>query len=133
MVRGGCNCGAVTFRLSGQLRPVIACHCVECRKASGHFWAATAVPLDKLVFDTKTGLAWYRSSARARRGFCDTCGAALFYAPDGEDRIAVAAGALDKGSGLTLQSHVFTAEQGDYYDRPDDLPHFAGFSGREAG
>ncbi|MDQ7071565.1 MAG: hypothetical protein Q9M48_12655 [Rhodobacterales bacterium] len=40
-MQGGCNCGRVTYRVRGPLRPVIACHCSQCRKASGYFVAAT--------------------------------------------------------------------------------------------
>ena len=42
--RGGCLCGAVTYELAGELRPVVACHCNQCRKTSGHYVAATQVP-----------------------------------------------------------------------------------------
>ena len=130
---GRCLCGAVQFRLIGPMRPVIACHCKECRQVTGHFWAATAVANSNLVLDKDGELAWYRSSTTVRRGFCRACGSTLFYDPDGEDRVAVSAGALDGGTGLALQSHVFVAEKGDYYDLPDDLPCHQGFSGQEQG
>jgi len=39
---GSCLCGAVTYQVSGALRPVVACHCSQCRKASGHHVAATS-------------------------------------------------------------------------------------------
>ena len=130
---GSCMCGAVRFRLDGPLRPVIACHCTECRKASGHFWAATAVPNSSLVFDADADLVWYASSTSARRGFCGKCGSTLFYDPHGEDRIAVSAGVLDAHPALSTQSHIFVAEKGAYYDLPPDLPNHQGFSGQEKG
>ena len=39
---GRCQCGAVSYKVSGPLRPVVACHCDMCRRISGHFVAATA-------------------------------------------------------------------------------------------
>ncbi|HGG64526.1 MAG TPA: GFA family protein, partial [Rhodobacteraceae bacterium] len=36
MKTGGCLCGAVTYVVNGPLRDVIACHCTQCRKSSGH-------------------------------------------------------------------------------------------------
>ncbi len=126
-----CLCGAVTFSLMPPLRPVIACHCGTCRKSSGHFWAATAVARDRLIVTNDAGLSWYDSSDTARRGFCDQCGSSLFYDPHGEDRIAVSAGAIDGTTGLALQSHVFIAEKGDYYDPGGDVPCHDHFSGRE--
>ena len=40
---GSCLCGAVKYRLMGSLRPVVACHCGQCQKTSGHHVAATSV------------------------------------------------------------------------------------------
>jgi hypothetical protein len=34
---GGCLCGAVRYELRSPLRPVVACHCKMCRRASGSF------------------------------------------------------------------------------------------------
>lgn len=112
---GSCHCGAVRFEAEAPLRPVIACHCTQCRRTSGHYWAATSVPLDRFRLVDDGGLAWFRSSARARRGFCRRCGASLFWAPGGEDRLAIAAGALDGATGLGLSGHIHRADAGDYY------------------
>src|SRR3546814_7024580 len=40
---GGCACGAVRYRAAGDLRPVVACHCSQCRKAFTNYGAFTAV------------------------------------------------------------------------------------------
>ncbi len=40
---GSCGCGAVRFTTRGTLRGVVYCHCVQCRKQTGHFFAATSV------------------------------------------------------------------------------------------
>ncbi|PZX58554.1 GFA family protein [Cereibacter changlensis] len=120
-MRGACLCGAVAFEVEGPLRPVIACHCTQCRKMSGHFWAATSVPHDRFRLVRDEGLAWFRSSAEARRGFCRRCGASLFWQPEGEDRISVAPAALDSDAGLETAEHIFTEAAGDYY-RPEGQP-----------
>ncbi|MCX7645572.1 MAG: GFA family protein, partial [Rhodobacteraceae bacterium] len=113
--RGSCLCGAVAFAATGPLRPVIACHCSQCRRTSGHVWAATAVPLERFGLLREDGLAWFRSSARARRGFCRRCGASLFWEPSDEARISIAAGALDGPTGLSLAAHWHREDAGDYY------------------
>lgn len=112
---GSCLCGGVTFRAEGPLRDVWACHCTQCRKTSGHFWAATSVPLSRLHITADDTLAWFDSSERARRGFCSQCGASLFWKPAGEDRMAIAAGALDGPTGLRLAGHLHAEDAGDYY------------------
>ncbi len=123
-LRGSCECGQVTFELNGPLRDVIFCHCSQCRKTSGHHWAATRLDQDNLVFMSDATLKWYRSSDAARRGFCGACGSSLFYRRDNDSGIAVAAGALDGPTGLGRIDHIFTGEKGDYYEITDGLPQF---------
>jgi hypothetical protein len=36
-----CLCGDVRFELHGTLDGIIACHCTQCRKQTGHHWAST--------------------------------------------------------------------------------------------
>ena len=67
--KGSCECGDVTYTVTGPLRPTIACHCTQCRKTSGHYWAATQVPNTHLTINKNNGLKWFRSSEWARRGF----------------------------------------------------------------
>ena len=125
MMRGSCLCGAVVFTSDAALRPVIACHCTQCRKTSGHFWAATSVPRDSLRLVRDEGLAWFQSSAEARRGFCKTCGSSLFWEPTGGDTISIGAGAIDGETGVSVECHWYVADKGDYYDLTDGLPQFA--------
>ena len=66
---GACLCGAVRFTIRGPLRDVLACHCGQCRKSSGHFWAATAAPRDAFTFQLDDGLTWFQSSQEVKRGF----------------------------------------------------------------
>ncbi len=125
---GGCLCGSVRFAVKGQLRPVVACHCRECRKQSGHFSAMTGVPLEHFTLLSGKALTWYRASTSVQRGFCATCGSKLFWQPDEAGWIAVAAGAFDGPLGVTLAQHIYCAEQGDYYDIADGLPQEAGWN-----
>ncbi len=117
--RGGCLCGAVRYETEGPLRPVVACHCTQCRKTSGHHVAATSAPRDGVKIEGR--VQWYQSSPEARRGFCPVCGSNLFWDGPGS-HLAIFAGTLDTPSGLRLEGHIFCADKGDYYDIDDDLP-----------
>lgn len=117
-MQGSCLCGDVTFEAEAPLRAVVACHCTQCRKISGHFWAATSVPMARFHLIREAGLRWFRSSPKAQRGFCATCGASLFWVPDGEGRVSIGAGALDGPTGLTIESDWYLADAGDYYTTP---------------
>jgi hypothetical protein len=112
---GGCLCGAVRFEVPRPLRGVILCHCAMCRKTHGHIGAYTAVPKAALQLTESRGLKWYRSSGKARRGFCGECGASLFWEPCARDYVAIAAGALDPPTGLTTVLQIHVASAGDYY------------------
>ncbi len=121
MHEGACLCGAVTFAAEGPLRDVLVCHCTQCRRSSGHCWAATSVPLERLHVTRDDGLAWYQSSPSACRGFCRTCGASLFWAPLDAPRMAFAAGALSGSTGLVVAAHCFGGDAADYYS-PEGPP-----------
>ena len=71
-------------------------------------------------------LKWYQSSPQARRGFCSICGASLFWVPEGGDHVAIAAGTLDKPTGLRTVAHIFVADAGDYYTIADGLKTYPG-------
>jgi hypothetical protein len=122
MLVGSCLCGAVSFRIDGVLAAPTACHCSQCRRQSGHYWASTEVPRAALRLTGEERLTWYHASEKVRRGFCATCGSFLFWDPIGQDRIAVAMGAVDAPTGTHLERHIFVADKGDYYDIADGLP-----------
>ncbi|MFG5384549.1 GFA family protein [Yoonia sp. R2-816] len=122
MHRGSCLCGAVTFQVTGDLPQPSACHCVACRKHSGHFEASVDIPADTLTISGEAHVRWYQSSEKVRRGFCDICGSTLFWDPVFRDWTAVAMGAFDTPAQTKLAMHIFVSEKGDYYDIADGLP-----------
>lgn len=124
MINGRCECGAVTFELGHVRETVKVCHCSQCRRTSGHLWASTHAPFDKLKFTEDAGLQWYASSDDAKRGFCCRCGSSLFYRMNGEDGIGIAAGCLDDTATLRIGKHIHVADMGDYYQTPVDADVF---------
>lgn len=117
---GGCLCGAVRYRAHGPLRAVIACHCHQCRRQSGHFAAYTSVARAGDLELTRTdGLKWFQSSATASRGFCERCGSALFWKPVDRDRVSISAGSIEGPTGVRIAAHFHCVSKGDYYDIPD--------------
>ena len=122
MHKGSCLCGAVSFEVAGELKGPDACHCRQCRKQSGHYWASTDVPRASLTIVGEDKLTWFRSSEKVRRGFCSICGSALFWDPIQRDLIGVAMGAFEPPTGTRLAIHIFVADKGDYYEIADGLP-----------
>jgi hypothetical protein len=119
---GGCLCGAVRYEVRGTLRPVVLCHCTQCRRTTGHFLATTAARHADFRLLTEQSLEWYDSSPEARRGFCRRCGSTLFWQGAGRDYVSIAAGTLDDSSGLKAACHIFVADKGGYYEIDDGLP-----------
>jgi hypothetical protein len=126
LVTGGCQCGGVRYEVRGPLRDVIACHCIQCRRTSGHFVAATACRRGAFALVKADTLKWYVAVPGFRRGFCVECGSSLFFEEEGGERVSIAAGSLDEPQGLKIVAHIFAGEAGDYYPIDTSVPVSAG-------
>lgn len=117
---GGCQCGAVRFRVDGPLGGASICHCRMCQKAFGAFYAPlVSVDADKLTW-TRGEPARFQSSSHVRRGFCRQCGTPLTYeAPDG---LAIAIGAFDHPEDIEPTAQYGLEGKLPYVDRLADLP-----------
>jgi hypothetical protein len=124
-VRASCHCGGVAFDLPRPEGGVGACHCTQCRKLSGHYSASFDAAEEEVAFLARGTLAEFATAGGARRGFCTRCGSSLYFrAADGA--FSVEAGAVDGPTGLSLDSHIFVADKGDYYQIDDGLPQHPG-------
>ena len=92
---GGCQCGAVRYRLKAELTGVNVCHCRMCQKASGGpFMTFGGVRMSEFIV-THGAISTFPSSDIAERGFCAQCGTPLTYHGLGSDRVSVTLGSLD--------------------------------------
>ena len=88
---GGCQCGAVRFRVTGSTGTSSVCYCRMCQKASSALFLALVGPGENPVEWTRGAPAWFQSSSAVRRGFCAACGTPLAYdAPDGHALCVIA-------------------------------------------
>jgi hypothetical protein len=92
---GGCQCGAVRYRVDQAPEWAGVCHCRMCQKAGGAPFMAFFLVRRKNFVLTRAALATFRSSAIAERGFCSACGTPLSYRMDGRDDVSVTIGSLD--------------------------------------
>ena len=91
---GGCQCGAVRFRVTGELGRASICHCRMCQKAFGSFYAPLVSVGREQVEWTRGALKHFQSSNHVKRGFCADCGTPLTYEdPEG---MGLAIGAFDE-------------------------------------
>lgn len=122
---GGCLCSGVRYELTGKMRPVVYCHCSQCRRTSGHIVAATACAMDDLVIIAGGSLRWYESSPHAERGFCATCGGNLFWRPIDGRHVSIMAGTIDLPTNVRAIAHIHTGSASDYHTIADGLPQYA--------
>ena len=118
MLRGSWMFGRVSFEVSALLGPPSACHCLECRKWTGHFEVDSDVSRESLRIDGEKYVKWYASSKKARRGFCSECASSLFWDPIHHDWISICLGAFDCETQRRLKKHIHVAEKSDYYEIP---------------
>ena len=121
ITKGSCNCGGVTWEATGELRGILACHCGQCRKQTGLYYAATNVADKNLTISGET-LKWYQSSDVAKRGFCGECGSALFWKHEADDFTSILVGSIDGSTGLEISEHIFTDDMPDWYEITDGKP-----------
>ena len=122
---GSCLCGAVTFTVSGKLKDMTFCHCGQCRRQTGLYYASANAKVDDVTVVGDDNITWYHSSETGRRGFCRHCGSALFWKGVGRDEISIMAGSLDRPTGLVAGYHIYCADKGDFYEINDGLPQYA--------
>lgn len=92
---GGCQCGAVRYRLNAKPQNAHVCHCRMCQKAMGNVFAALArVELDQIEW-TRGKPSVFMSSSIVERGFCDKCGTPLTFRYADTNRINITLGSLD--------------------------------------
>ncbi len=118
---GACQCGAVTYRVSGSMRDVVNCHCAQCRRIHGHAPGYSAARKSEMTVEGGDNITWYQSSEEAARGFCKSCGSSLFWRPEGRETVSVTAGTLHTPTGMKTVRHIFAADKGDYYTIADGV------------
>lgn len=105
MYRGGCFCGAVRFRVAGELGGVITCHCRDCQRINGNVNALVVADKDAVTIEGEDALRWFDTSGESKRSFCTTCGTRLFK-DKGTPKLIISAGVfeppLDRANAVNL-------------------------------
>ncbi len=128
---GGCLCGAVRWRATGEPLLVCHCHCGMCRRHSGaEYLTWVAFRPDALTW-TGEKPTFYQSSENAKRAFCSRCGSGLTWHYLEED-IGIPIGSFDHPEELRPQFHTMTESQLPWVDTYDSLPRHKRFAGKSS-
>jgi hypothetical protein len=124
---GGCLCGQVRFRITAAPLDSGYCHCRMCQRNSG-------APTVAWVTFPITGFAWiagepgtYRSSPRAQRHFCTSCGSYLaFFSKDAPAEVSINTASIDEPGAFPPRKHIFAESRIPWFHTRDDLPQHQG-------
>lgn len=120
-ITGGCQCGAVRFRVDGEPGEASICHCRMCQKATGGlFGPFVSAPVEAVVW-TRGRPKRFQSSNKVHRGFCGDCGTPLTF-EYGDRSMGLAIGALDRPADVRLVEQLASPAQAPYFKDLANLP-----------
>ena len=123
--QGGCLCGAVRYRFASPPRDVSYCHCRMCQQAGGTPVVAWATIATQDFAWTAAPPQAYRSSDKAQRYFCATCGSPLVFQEDANpDELDLAVASLDDPASFAPTHHSWVASRLPWFDTDDRLPRY---------
>jgi hypothetical protein len=120
---GGCLCGEIRYRVSGEIIDAGYCHCRICQRATGAPVVAwLTVPVGSFSYLRGTPSV-YRSSAQSQREFCGGCGTQLvFRRSEGPVTLDVTIASLDDPSLIRPEYHIWRESRIRWFETADTLP-----------
>ena len=127
-LEGGCQCGAVRYRVTGDPIVVAVCHCSMCRHAHAAPAVTWALYHEEQVAFTELAPAVYQASPEAERGFCPECGTQVCFTASYIPRmIDIAVGSLDRPDALAPSLHYWDSMRLPWVRFADELPKYPEF------
>ena len=127
---GGCGCGRVRYRVSGEPIYVNNCHCRQCQQQTGGTSVVNAFfesdRLELLEGELTERIVTAGSGGPHTICRCDTCGVALwsYYPRLGRLGVGIRVGTLDEKDSLTPVAAIFVTEKMPWVTLPEGLPRF---------
>lgn len=118
---GQCQCGSVSYRVTGVSATLFACHCTECQRQAGSAFGM-ALWVKEPVVELASGQTkeWVRDMPSGRKmscQFCPDCGTRLFHAVVGQTQvISLKPGTLRDTSGLKPVGHIWVDSRQKWFE-----------------
>lgn len=117
-LEGACHCGRVRVTLPENSAGVVACHCTDCQKLHGNFFALLAAESRDVRWEGEEHIQWYRSSSENERGFCVHCGSRLAKRPVSGNRTMVSAGLFGPRLDRNVVKNLWVDQKPRWYEAP---------------
>ncbi len=129
-VEGGCQCGAVRYRLKASPLTVYNCHCKDCQRFSGSAWSMS-MPVRSEDFEQLSGKVdtYERVADRGRHivmNFCAHCHTWLWNNPPAPGLVIVRAGSLDDMGWAKPIGNIWTDSKAAWVEIDPTLTNFPG-------
>ena len=120
---GGCQCGAVRYRLTGAARMLYVCHCTDCQKQSSSAFGMSLIIARAAVEFTRGAERLRTWDTRGDDGevkrcaFCPQCGTRIYHASADEgEPLSIKAGTLDDTRGLRPVAQIWLASAQSWFE-----------------
>ncbi len=127
---GGCLCGSVRYRLSGEPVMVAVCHCRSCQRNTGSAFSTNIAMPPGAVTIEGDGLRTYESRAGEgapplQRSFCARCGSPICARGDAYPGVVfIKAGTLDDPSRIAPTVQLWCGERLSWVNVDGDVTSF---------
>ena len=133
LIKGECNCGAVSFETSSSVEQVFICHCSICRRSTGGAGIAVTI-VEKDSFNWLSGKAlintWHKPNHDWQTSFCTVCGSSLPGKND-KERIYIPVSLLNCGTeNLKVAHHLYVGSKAAWEVIGDEGKQHLGAYGR---
>ena len=127
MAEGGCQCGAVRYRIEGEIEHHALCHCADCRASAGAPVVAWIAVKEDQFAVLQGPLTTYEGKNGALRQFCPKCGTGLFYrnAEMLPGIVEVQSATLDNAADFLPEAQIQCTERLPWMTTLSSLPEFA--------
>jgi len=136
-IEGGCDCGAIRYRMNTAPLIVHCCHCRWCQRESGASFALNAMIESDRVASLRTQPELVSTPSQSRRGQqiarCPACRIAVWshYSGAGPVVAFVRVGTLDNPDLLPPDIHIFTESKQPWIALPASVPAVPTYYNRE--
>ncbi|MBB3169718.1 GFA family protein [Simiduia aestuariiviva] len=129
LIAGRCYCGAVRYKIQGEIEHVCICHCRSCQLASGAPCVGW-LTVERSQVMLSGALNECYGAPQVQRCYCANCGTPISYSHSARpDHVDITLATLEDQSAVQPSRHIWVSHKVPWLSLVDGLPQFDEFSG----